>query len=140
METENTNNSQNGQQKQTQGTAFSGLDLGTLLPKETLDAIKPFLTSGVLAGGIYLFLIKPLKDRMDIQEKSLDEIKKRLDAQKEYILDLETRLEHTQTEINGINDGTEKKRGLFDTKKRTTSHSSSLPTQTNEYRRRGLTL
>lgn len=140
METDNTSNPQNGQQKQTQqGFDLSGLDLSGLLPPGVWDSIKPFITSGVMAGGIYLFLIKPLKDKIEAQSERMDEMKDRLDSQKEYILKMETRLDDMQKSLGSINDELEKKSDLFETKRRS-SYSSSQTSNTNDHRKRGLNL
>ena len=110
METDNSSNPQSGQQKQTQ-QAFdlSGLDLSGMFPPGVWDSIKPFITSGVMAGGIYLFLIKPLKDKLEAQSERIDEMKDRLDSQKEYILKLETRLDDMDKNLGSINNEMEKK-------------------------------
>lgn len=136
----NANNSQGGQQKQAQqGFDLSGLDLSGLFPPGTWEAIKPFLSSGVMAGGIYLFLIKPLKDKVELQDKRIGEMKDRLDSQKDYILDLETRLEKIERNVDNLNGETEKKSGLFGAK-RHSHHSSSQSSNTHDYRKRGLNL
>ena len=144
METENTNNTGNKQDAQPnqQGFDLSGLDLSGLFPPGAWDAIKPFLSSGVMAGGIYLFLIKPLKDKVEAQEKRIDEIEDRLDSQKEYILKLETRLDDMQKNLGSINDEMEKKSDLFDTRRRSSSSHSSTSNNSNtsDYRKRGLNL
>lgn len=143
METDNTSNPQNGQKKQTQqGFDLSGLDLSGLLPPGVWDALKPFITSGVMAGGIYLFLIKPLKDKIEAQSERIDEMKDRLDSQKEYILKLETRLDNMDKNLGSINDEMEKKSDLFETRRRSTSSysSSSQSSGTNDFRKRGLNL
>lgn len=142
METENTNNTGNGQQKQgQQGFDLSGLDLSGLFPPGAWEAIKPFLPSGLVAGGIYLFLIKPLKDKMESQQESLEEMKDRLDSQKEYILKLETRLDEMQKSLESINDELNKKSDLLGTKRRqSSSFSSTSQSTTNDYRKRGFNL
>jgi len=141
METENTSNPQNGQQKQNQqGFDLSGLDLSGLLPPGVWDAIKPFITSGVMAGGIYLFLIKPLKEKIEAQSERIDEMKDRLDSQKEYILKLETRLDDMQKNLGSINEEMDKKSDLFETRRRQSYSSSSQSSNTNDYRKRGLNL
>ena len=143
METDNSSNPQSGQQKQTQqGFDLSGLDLSGLLPPGVWESIKPFITSGVMAGGIYMFVIKPLKDKVEAQNERIDEMKGRLDSQKEYILQLETRLDGMDKNLGSINDEMEKKSDLFDTRPRSSSsHSSnSHSSGTSDFRKRGLNI
>src|SRR4051812_43785153 len=105
METEknNKNDAQENKGAQQQGFDLSGLDLSGVLPPGIWDIIKPLLPGGATALGMYFLAVKPLKDKVEIMETKVEDMQKRLDAQKEYILDMEARQEAMQKDLGSLN-------------------------------------
>jgi uncharacterized coiled-coil protein SlyX len=143
METSNSNNQAKGeQQKQNQnGFDLSGFDLSGLFAPGAWESIKPLLSSGALSAGLYMLSIKPLKEKVETQEKAIEELEDRLDAQKEFILELEAKLDEMKSSLGAINEDYERKGGLFETKRRPFSgHSTKRTSEPDDYRGRSLNL
>ena len=145
METEknkNTGDSQDKSSAQQQGFDLSGLDLSGILPPGTWEIIKPLLPGGITALGMYFFLVKPIKDQVETLNTKIEEMQKRLDAQKEYILNMEAKQGEMEKDLGSVNAELEKKSDLFETKRRSSSHhsTSSKPGTTSDPRKRGLNL
>lgn len=144
METDKNNKSdaKENNSGQQQGFDLSGLDLSGILPPGTWDIVKPLLPGGITALGMYFFIVKPIKEKVETMSTKMEEMQKRLDAQKEYILSMETKQEEIVKDLGSLNDELEKKDGLFETRRRSSSsHSSSSQSSgTNDFRKRGLNL
>ena len=143
METEKNNKTgaQNTNNAQQQGFDLSGLDLSGILPPGTWEVVKPLLPGGIAALGMYFFVIKPLADKVDILATKVQEMQKRLDAQKEYILDVEEKQEELEKDLGSVNDELEKKNDFFETKRRSSYQSSKSKTgNAGDSRKRGLHL
>jgi len=144
METEknNTSGAPDNNNAQRQGFDLSGLDLSGVLPPGTWDIIKPLLPGGITALGMYFLIVKPIKDKVETMSDKMEEMQKRLDAQKEYILSMETKQEEMEKDLGSVNAELEKKSDLFETKRHSSSShsSSSKPGTTSDSRKRGLNL
>lgn len=140
METGNANNTQSAQQKQNQqGFNLSGLDLSAILPPGAWEAIKPFLTGGATAAGVYFFLIKPLQEKIEAQNKIIEQMKGSIDTHKEHISKIELRL--NELEKNTRTNEIEKNNNLFETKCRSfPAYPSSISNSTANNRKRNFNL
>lgn len=125
MNSNQSNDPQSGQQNQkAAGIDLSGIDLSGILPPGTWEVVKPFFSNGLVAGGIYLFLIKPLKEKIEYQTTQIVQMEARLKDQEEDLEDMEERVEALEKSLKTVIEGIESKAGLFDTRRRDTGHSS----------------
>ena len=124
MSTKPSNDPLGGQPNQKPaGADLLGLDLSGVLPPGSWDALKPFLSNGLIAGGIYLFLIKPLKEKIDQQTTQISQLIEQLKDQEGDLEDLEERIETLEKNLSSVNDELDRKAGLFDTRRRDPSRA-----------------
>ncbi len=141
METQNTSKSEETQNGNTskpspENAGPSGLDLNSLLTPGALEYLKPLLSSGLTLAGVHFFLLKPVNEKIDKLADQVKELEKRLNVQKEYILNLEAKQADMENDLGKVT--TEKRNGLFETKRYPSSSRASSPL--NDYRRPTLNL